>query len=507
MKINLKTLLFLTLCIILIGIGSGIYLYTSLINLIGEKEGDINRLYLETVRNQLDYQLAEITGLSQCRNDLEIAGAMSLETMETVREKRAVLQANEKLNAYLSSYRLWRYIDKLMVFNESGITIQAITLGSNRLDDADRVRQTDIFGDLLHSGETQMIGLSSSITDGRECIALVCRVYDVSASQYCGWLYMEINTAIVGDTLDGHRESNLYITRPDGSFLLGTAPDSDRTGGRSPAVPLSLAGLTLVSYSGFAPTAGSVGSIIYIVFVFLLTTLLATVLLTALILSLFRESEALRMYQKNAEIALLQSQVNPHFLYNTLESILWLAGIQKNTGITKITRCLISLLKNLAKGVGEKITLGEEIALLNDYAELQSIRYMDVFSLVNKIPEHFYDCVIIKFSLQPLVENAIFHGIVPSERCGAITLDAVREGDDLIISVEDNGIGIEPPDLKELSEQMERSRATGFTGIGLSNVNNRFKLSYGEQYGLTFESKSGHFTRVMMRFPIERRSK
>jgi two-component system sensor histidine kinase YesM len=504
MKLKLKIILMSALCIISVGVCSSVYLYNNLMNIISNKEEGISDLYLETVSNQLNYNLVELIGLSQCRNDLDISKAMRLDKMSSSKEKYLALRASEKLTSYLSNYRTWRYVDKLIAFNEKGISVQAATLGVNRLDDPERILELDIFSSLVESGGNQIISLSPSIVNGKECIALICQIYDINKSKSNGWLYMEINTDIISDNLAKDLGVNLYVAKEDGTYLLGTQNNSEKGKTvRTNEIPLSVAGLKLIGFTGPLSTAWSIGSVINTIIVVVLTALVAAILMAIVIISLLRESEVLRNQRKNAEITMLQSQINPHFLYNTLESIQWMAKIQKNTGIVKITRCLISLLRNMAKSVGEKISLGEELALLNDYVELQSIRYMDAFEVVNNIPESYNHYAIIKFSIQPLVENAIFHGVVPSGKNGTITINAIEDGNDLLITVTDDGIGIEPPELRKLSDRMESTSSKGLTGIGLSNVNNRYKLSYGEQYGLTFESESGQYTKVIMRFPKE----
>ncbi|WP_099469494.1 sensor histidine kinase [Konateibacter massiliensis] len=207
--------------------------------------------------------------------------------------------------------------------------------------------------------------------------------------------------------------------------------------------------------------------------------------------------------QKHDEIALLQSQVNPHFLYNTLDSIRWMAVIQKNPGIEKTVKSLSNLLKNLAKGVGEKITLEEEISLLQDYVDTQSVRFMELLKIENHIDKQFYSYKIIKFTLQPLVENAIFHGIEPTGECGTITLTAYEEGDYLLITVKDNGVGMSEEELKVLRESAVNPHLRGMAGIGVSNVDSRLKLTYGDECGLSYESVQRSFTRVTVRIKKE----
>ena len=214
---------------------------------------------------------------------------------------------------------------------------------------------------------------------------------------------------------------------------------------------------------------------------------------------LLRETIALHDERARIEMELLQSQVNPHFLYNTLNSVHWMAVVQKNTGIEKMVKSLVSLLKNISKGVSDKITLLEELSLLSDYINIQSIRYMGAFEYICRVPEELQRYKIIKFTLQPLVENAIFHGIVPKGTFGTITVDACEEADFLVVTITDNGVGMTAEQAAALLRPGERADKSAMTGIGLGNVNRRLKLAYGKGAGLTIDSAVGEYTRVCVR--------
>lgn len=225
--------------------------------------------------------------------------------------------------------------------------------------------------------------------------------------------------------------------------------------------------------------------------------------MTMSIENLLQTTEQSYEQRRKIEIQLLQSQVNPHFLYNTLDSIRWMAVIQKSPGIESMTRSLSNLLKNIARGTQDKITLEEELALLHDYVEIQSVRYMEAFTFYDTVPKELYRYRIIKLTLQPLVENAIFHGIEPTGENGTITVTGREEGDDLVLCVTDDGAGI-PPDILPtlLSEERPRSHAS-LNGIGVCNVHKRLQMLYGEAYGLTIESEPGGGTSVTVRVPKE----
>lgn len=205
--------------------------------------------------------------------------------------------------------------------------------------------------------------------------------------------------------------------------------------------------------------------------------------------------------QKNAELALLQSQVNPHFLYNTLDSIQWMATIQDAPGAAAMTHSLSNLLRNIAKGTSDSIPLSEELRILDDYLAIQSIRYLESFEVINHIPDEFLSCRIVKFTLQPIVENAIFHGIEPSGHFGVITMDAERDGEDLVLTIGDNGVGMTEEELLKVRTGSQSPLRSSLSKIGISNVHTRLQLAYGPAYGLTIESEQGHYTRVSVRIP------
>lgn len=219
---------------------------------------------------------------------------------------------------------------------------------------------------------------------------------------------------------------------------------------------------------------------------------------------LLTETIELHEQRSKTEMALLQSQVNPHFLYNTLNSVHYMALAQKNMGIVKIVHSLVNLLKNISKGVSDKITLAEELSLLQDYVSIQEIRYIGSFDYQCNIPDEFLSYTIVKFSLQPIVENAIFHGIVPKGTFGTITVDAHEEEEFLIITVTDNGLGMTEEEISRLMSEKDSTNKSAMSGIGMSNVGKRLRLSYGRESGITVESEKGSYTAVHLKIRKEK---
>lgn len=219
--------------------------------------------------------------------------------------------------------------------------------------------------------------------------------------------------------------------------------------------------------------------------------------------SLLKTQAQMYEQQKNIEISLLQSQINPHFLYNTLDSIRWMAVIQGSKNIEQTTHALEHLLRNMAKGVGDKISLRDELALVGDYIHIQQVRYVEIFDYFCHVPEELMDCRIIKLTLQPIVENAILHGIEPMGEFGEIEISAYEKDNDLYITIEDNGMGMTEEELEKLTRSMSNKDKNALSGIGVSNVDARLKLHYGPSYGLIYESSPGEFTRVTIHIPKE----
>ena len=183
--------------------------------------------------------------------------------------------------------------------------------------------------------------------------------------------------------------------------------------------------------------------------------------------------------KQELEYRMLQSQINPHFLYNTLNSIKWMATLQHATGIAEMTTSLSRLLKNVSKAEDPVISLAEELDLLNDYFTIQKYRYGGTLQMVNTIDGRYGSIGIPRFTLQPLVENAIFHGLEPKGSTGAVTLSLIEEGEDTItIIVEDDGVGIEEHTLQAL---LATSSTGGmFREIGIHNVAKRIEYAFGQ---------------------------
>lgn len=208
--------------------------------------------------------------------------------------------------------------------------------------------------------------------------------------------------------------------------------------------------------------------------------------------------------KKDYEYRMLQSQINPHFLYNTLNSIKWMATIQNAPGIAEMTTALSRLLKNISKGTASLIPLRQELDLIQDYFTIQQYRYGGTITLtVSTDDETLLSCMIVKFTLQPLIENAIFHGIEPKGTAGNIVIHIFRDSDDDVrIDVRDDGVGMEQELASVLTERDCSASDSFFKEIGISNVHKRIQYEFGSKYGLTITSAPGEGTTITILLPF-----
>ncbi len=211
--------------------------------------------------------------------------------------------------------------------------------------------------------------------------------------------------------------------------------------------------------------------------------------------------------KREYEFKILQNQINPHFMYNTLNSIRWMATIQKAPGIAEMVTSFASLLRNIANNTDETILLSDELSLLDDYFVVQKYRYGGSISMeVNVEESELLQARIPRFTLQPLLENAIYHGIEPKGNAGCINVDVHRDTDCrncVIIDITDDGLGMSPDQVAKVLMNTPSGKSNLFRHVGVSNVHQRLKLVFGQEYGLSVESQPEVFTRVSVRIPFD----
>lgn len=200
--------------------------------------------------------------------------------------------------------------------------------------------------------------------------------------------------------------------------------------------------------------------------------------------------------QHLTQLQLLQAQVNPHFLYNTLDTIIWLIeGGQPDDAVEMISNLSVFFRTSLSKGK-DIIPLSEEKRHTVSYLEIQKSRYRDLLEFEICIPEEFGGIMVPKLTLQPLAENALYHGIKNKRGGGKILIEGMKEGNGLILRVTDNGQGMNVERLHEIQSAIRTGERAGF---GLSAVAERLRLYYGSEYGMEIRSEEGRGTVVEIR--------
>lgn len=224
--------------------------------------------------------------------------------------------------------------------------------------------------------------------------------------------------------------------------------------------------------------------------------------MTARIHGLIEQIHAEENKKRNAELMALQAQINPHFLYNTLNSIKVMAQIQGATGIANTLESLVSFLHFCTKSSDELIPLAEEAKIAQDYVDIMNIRYLNRITYRCRIPSDLRANLTIRFLLQPMIENAIVHGFPQSHSKNIINVSARQENKLLVIRVADNGVGIKSELCQAILDGTLETKKNRTNSIGLFNVNQRIKMTFGNEYGIRLESKVGYYTVVETRLPL-----
>ncbi|HZK70546.1 MAG TPA: sensor histidine kinase, partial [Clostridia bacterium] len=224
-----------------------------------------------------------------------------------------------------------------------------------------------------------------------------------------------------------------------------------------------------------------------------------TVRMTELIKEQYRSGQML----KTSELKALQSQINPHFLYNTLDMINWFARSNKGEEITSVVESLSQFYKISLSGGKNIISIKDELEHVSNYFQIQNMRFNNNLKLNISIPEEMLDCGILKITLQPIVENAILHGILCKEsKTGTVKISGYQIDGDIIIAIKDDGIGMSECSLNKIIRgEIISQKGSSF---GLKNIHERIELHFGIGYGLSFKSNLGRGTTVEIRIAMEK---
>lgn len=216
---------------------------------------------------------------------------------------------------------------------------------------------------------------------------------------------------------------------------------------------------------------------------------------------LLEEKAQIEIKKREADMMMLQRQIRPHFLYNTLDGIRMKALLNQDMDTAEMIEKLSLLLRRTTDIKTDYVTIQEEMEYIRYYIELQNIRFRYKFQLLQNIPETIKNMIIPKFSLQPLIENAVHHGLEKRRQNRQIWVEAREENNMVFIVVKDNGQGIAKERLDEIRQTLNQSDMQETEHIGLNNINIRLKLLYGKEYGLSIDSEEKRGTMLTLRLP------
>lgn len=204
---------------------------------------------------------------------------------------------------------------------------------------------------------------------------------------------------------------------------------------------------------------------------------------------------------RRADLRLLQEQINPHFLYNTLDTIVWLIEGNDSDKAVNVVMSLSEFFRLVLSKGREYITIQEEELHIKSYLEIQQVRYRDILEYEIQIAPELYQYKILKLTLQPLVENSLYHGIKYKRAKGMIIVTGCLQGDEIHFVVQDNGVGMDEKELAKLQSEINKPCQDTEQGFGLANVNERIRMNFGQEYGMRIESARGKGTRVEIVIP------
>ena len=205
--------------------------------------------------------------------------------------------------------------------------------------------------------------------------------------------------------------------------------------------------------------------------------------------------------KRKSELKALQSQINPHFLYNTLDSIIWMAEGKKNEEVVLMTASLARLLRQSISNEDETVLIGQEIQYVKSYLTIQKMRYKDKLEFEIHVDPSIMNTHIVKLTLQPIVENAIYHGLKYKETKGILRVTGYQRGQEAVLEVSDDGVGMDEETLKHIFEKHKVNYRSN--GVGVYNVQRRLSMYYGKDYGLRYKSEKGKGTTVTVVIPME----
>ena len=214
-----------------------------------------------------------------------------------------------------------------------------------------------------------------------------------------------------------------------------------------------------------------------------------------------RSPQYMDLNKRQAQYLALQNQINPHFLYNTLDSIIWMAEGKKYEDVVLMTASLARLLRQSISNEDETVLIGQEIQYVKSYLTIQKMRYKDKLEFEINVDPSINSVHIVKLVLQPIVENAIYHGLKYKESKGMLTVNGYQKDGNAVIEIADDGVGMDEETLNRIFEKHKVNYRSN--GVGVYNVQRRLSMYYGKEYGLSYKSEKGKGTTVTVVIPIE----
>ncbi len=476
--------------------------------------------------------------------------------------KKLSLSAWNHLNNEFNIIGVRNYVDRVIISTPDGKQfLQSISGGDAQgsLGSPITIMDTVFFDELVTDPSYQWIGfVDNPLTkSGNPRVLPVVRpIYSSSSSIVLGWVYLDIPEKVITNAL-----RNFVLTEDDALFLTFSQGHSYRYMGGTlvkAAVPEGVIAYTLpdsgwiISYLPSEKALTSRMNFYRMMILLIFTIILFAGLILSFVLQrtitrpvnlligrlekigqgdfsrdaglewnneLGEIGKGINSLSKNVsdlmetklkdeqerhelEYQVLQSQINPHFLYNTLNTIKWMATIQGSDGIADMSTSLSRLMKNISKSTEDLIPISDEFSLVDDYFTIMKYRYGGTIELEYQTDdESLLHEKINRFSLQPIVENAIFHGIEPKGSAGKIFIHTYRLNGNVIIDVTDNGVGMTPEAIESVLSGETQTSTEFFKQIGVFNVNERIKYTFGEGYGITIESEPSVYTTMRFTLP------
>ena len=551
-----KLTLAILACFFFVSIPSFFIIFSYMNSLVFAQRARVNRQWVEAAAEDVNDSLSSVIDAVSwgCFNE-NVVSSMKLSSPLSSSQTLSILDTQKITAAYMTASPAWDDLNKIIFFNEEGVFFEYTKNRYGALEDYELLIERKENSDIKFSPGSY-VGLSIGTTLNspyEDALLAYGRMDSVDA-----YIYAELDMSIFDPLLSDASVDNIYLRNVETGKTYPHAISSemlDQSRYLEESFSTLIPGVEVVYFENRNPmTVSSVYGLSMFIILIAGSTLLVLIVSSLISRYLTRSTSRLVHYMRNlvetenygsvdptieegddeianigksvnsmslsiahllesnerlydekkeTELSMLQMQVNPHFLYNTLETIHYLAQLQKAEGIASMSRGLSHLLKNIAKGNGERIVLRDEIALVKEYDEIQQVRYMGMYEIVYDIPDELYECKIQKFTLQPLVENAIFHGIEPGGKCGTITISAHRDDTFLYIDVLDDGVGMSDEELSHVFDEKAHFKGN-MTGVGIRNIRERIKLYYGDECDLTYESVKGKYTKAVVRIFLEK---